>query len=151
MKLEKAGHDHLLTKWLKVIIFSLLMLAPLISVGTRCAYVVCNKNAYQSASITTPQIQESNTYNTNVVNNENDLIVGNIYQFNMVAINDIFTIYPQEIYILYNNNISTYSLGGYIDVYRDSLEIAIETANAENYLNNITNYDLYFVFDLLSE
>ena len=48
MKLEKITHDHLLTKWLKVIIFSLLMLAPLISVGVRCAYVVCNKNAYKS-------------------------------------------------------------------------------------------------------
>ena len=50
MKLEKITHDHLLTKWLKVIIFAILMLAPIFSVAIRCAYVVCNKNAYQSYS-----------------------------------------------------------------------------------------------------
>lgn len=42
-KLEK--HDHRLTSVLKVIIFSIVMLAPFFAVAVECLYVICNKNA----------------------------------------------------------------------------------------------------------
>lgn len=48
MKLNDIKHNHSLTDLLKILIFSILMLIPFIDVGIRCAYVVCNKNAYQS-------------------------------------------------------------------------------------------------------
>lgn len=78
MKLEKITHDHLLTKWLKVIIFSLLMLAPIFSIAVRCAYVVCNKNAYQSYS---NKIEIVDEYETNDVETLNDLVVGRAYTY----------------------------------------------------------------------
>lgn len=70
MKLEKITHDHLLTKWLKVIIFAILMLAPIFSVAVRCAYVVCNKNAYLS-------------YYGETINNHEDRLLTNLNQFEL--------------------------------------------------------------------
>lgn len=69
MKIKDVKHDHSLTDLLKVSIFSLLMLAPMINVGVRCAYVTCNKNAYQSASMVN-EIQATTEY---------PLVVGNTY------------------------------------------------------------------------
>lgn len=48
MKLSELKHNHSLTDLLKILIFSILMLTPLLSVACRCMYVICNKNAYQS-------------------------------------------------------------------------------------------------------
>lgn len=48
MKLSELKHNHSLTDLLKILLFAILMLAPIFSVAVRCAYVVCNKNAYQS-------------------------------------------------------------------------------------------------------
>lgn len=50
MKIQEIKHNHSLTELLKVLLFALIMLAPIASVATRCLYVVCNKNAYQSYS-----------------------------------------------------------------------------------------------------
>lgn len=50
MKLNDVKHNHSLTDLLKVILFALMMLLPFLDVGTRCAYVIANKNAYQSYS-----------------------------------------------------------------------------------------------------
>ena len=48
MKLSNLKHNHSLTDLLKILIFAILMLAPIGAVATRCMYVICNKNAYQS-------------------------------------------------------------------------------------------------------
>ena len=49
----KVGeHNHKLTDLLKVFIFSIIMLAPLIAVATKCAYVICNRNAFESYTST---------------------------------------------------------------------------------------------------
>lgn len=55
MKLTDLKHDHSLTDLLKVSLFSILMLAPVISVGVRCGYVMINKNAKDSYSETNVQ------------------------------------------------------------------------------------------------
>lgn len=52
MKLKEIKHNHTLTDILKVFIFALIMLAPIAMIGTKCLYVICNKNAYQSYSQT---------------------------------------------------------------------------------------------------
>lgn len=44
----KNKHNHALTQWLKVGIFSLLMLAPLIASVSQWIYAICNKNAKDS-------------------------------------------------------------------------------------------------------
>lgn len=44
----KGKHDHALTSWLKVIIFSLLMIAPLFASISQWIYVSFNKNAKDS-------------------------------------------------------------------------------------------------------
>jgi len=47
-KLKKEKHNHKLTDLLKVAIFSIVMMAPFISIGSKMAYVTFNKNAYES-------------------------------------------------------------------------------------------------------
>ena len=41
----KLEHDHKGTQILKVVIFSIIMLAPFLAVLTECLYMICNKNA----------------------------------------------------------------------------------------------------------
>lgn len=60
MKIGK--HDHKLTDLLKVGIFSILMLAPMIAIGVKCAYVVVNKNAYLNYSGQENEIYEHVDY-----------------------------------------------------------------------------------------
>lgn len=76
MKLEQVAHKHTLTGILKVLLFALLMLAPIFSVASRCLYVICNKNAYQSYS---GQNVEDTTYTRTDINNlkVNDLVYYN--------------------------------------------------------------------------
>ena len=76
MKLNDIKHNHSLTDLLKILIFSILMMIPFIDVGTRCLYVICNKNAYQSYS-------DSNLIQTNTIpTNYTQIIENNVVQFN---------------------------------------------------------------------
>ena len=86
MKLKELKHNHSLTDLLKVLIFSILMITPLLSVATRCLYVICNKNAYQSAEIqsTYETYNIEYEYTSNEVNNVNDLVDNNIYMLDKV-------------------------------------------------------------------
>lgn len=52
MKIADVKHNHSLTDLLKILLFTILMLAPIGMVATRCLYVIANKNAYQSYSET---------------------------------------------------------------------------------------------------
>lgn len=61
MKLEKLDHKHALTSWLKVILFALLMLAPMFSIATRCLYVIVNKNAKDSYSAKDEKLSLTNS------------------------------------------------------------------------------------------
>lgn len=63
MKIEKPKHDHKLTDLLKVCIFSLLMLAPLIASCSQWIYATINKNAYQSYSGTQTQFVQQKVNN----------------------------------------------------------------------------------------
>lgn len=80
MKLEQVAHKHTLTGILKVLLFALLMLAPIFSVASRCLYVICNKNAYQSYS---GQTSYNINYKYESDNLEDGAIVGHIYQLNL--------------------------------------------------------------------
>ena len=146
-ELEKK-HDHKLTECLKVIIFSLLMLAPLFASISQMIYVSFNKNAYQSYSGTTTQIVENGyQYNTNVVNDETDLIADNIYEFRMNHVNDKFSLYFLNLYIFNDDRLLLYcNDGGYIDVYNEKLELAYGITNLEYYLTNINNLTVYFTY-----
>lgn len=74
MKINDIKHNHSLTDLLKVGIFSILMCAPLIAIGSTCAYAIVNKNAYQSYS--------GNTLKTNnYINDKDKLIFDEIYTF----------------------------------------------------------------------
>lgn len=77
MKINDVKHNHSLTDLLKVLLFALLMLAPIGSVATRCLYVVCNKNAYQSYS-------ETSTMTTTLISENAQSIVGNNYMINLI-------------------------------------------------------------------
>lgn len=74
MKIGELKHNHSLTDLLKVLLFALLMLAPIGSVLTRSLYVICNKNAYQSYS-------EVETSTTSIMNDGDALNVGLQYTF----------------------------------------------------------------------
>lgn len=113
MKLEQVAHKHTLTGILKVLLFALLMLAPIFSVASRCLYVICNKNAYQSYSGITYENEYLNTINVPLndiyftFNNENsfynserkeltftnlEYINGNLNNNQINTINDNLTI-----------------------------------------------------------
>lgn len=81
MKISEIKHNHSLTDLLKILLFSILMLAPFTSVAVRSLYVICNKNAYQSYSNTT----EVKTYLNY------DSVIGNTYIMNWVDNNNGMT------------------------------------------------------------
>lgn len=94
----KNKHDHALTKWLKVIIFSMLMVAPLLASVSQWIYVCCNRHAKESYSAKFIETkQEINNIST-FVQNENyylqpDITTtgGNVlsytYNYNLININ----------------------------------------------------------------
>ena len=61
------------------IILGLLLLMPFLSIFARSAYVVVNKNAYQSYSGTTSQQVAIPMYNTNELQSYDDFVVNNYY------------------------------------------------------------------------
>lgn len=44
-KLKKQKHDHKITDYLKVGIFAIVLLAPILAVAVECLYIIVNKNA----------------------------------------------------------------------------------------------------------
>ena len=68
MKVKELKHNHSLTDLLKIILFSILMLLPFLAVGTRCLYVICNKNAYQSYSNKNMMSSNTTLTSTNMLN-----------------------------------------------------------------------------------
>lgn len=115
-KLKVGKHDHKLTNWLKVIIFGCVMLAPVFSVVSKCLYVACNKNAFQSYSDKSYTIQNKIT-----LTNLTDVI--NTQQYTLNTSNVDFTgTYNQTSYLIeYEqanwttpNNAKYFTIGGSI-------------------------------------
>ena len=80
MKLETEKHNHKLTNLLKVSIFATLMLTPFLYVGTKCAYVVCNKNAYESYSGLNQNTQSNiSLNNVSDIDYSKNYYIGNSY------------------------------------------------------------------------
>lgn len=114
MEKLKGKHDHKLTDLLKVLIFAIIMLAPIFAVASKCLYVACNKNAKDSYSGTTTQIVEK-TLQTNQVASYDDLIVGNVYKLKFYNnaldewfYNDIGDIYFDFAYYFYSIDMSDF-------------------------------------------
>lgn len=89
MKIEELKHNHSLTDLLKILLFAILMLAPALSVGTRCLYVIANKNAYQSYS-------DVSSMETTLISDNSQVIENNNYMINLL---DSGNNYSNEIYI----------------------------------------------------
>ena len=151
MKLEKLDHKHALTSWLKVILFALLMLAPMFSIAVRCLYVVSNKNAKDSYS------GKDTQYTQTIINNKNELIINNVYHFDssvsftnttqensrLIGIADLSNIYST------NTQLHTYlPQASFINFYYSSTnkQLYLYDENesvlySSNITNNITQFD----------
>lgn len=81
--MKKIKHDHKGTKLLKLGIFASLMLAPLLAIAFKCAYVTFNKNAKDSYSgnTNTQEVEYTN------IDSVSDFEVGKRYNFNNYNIN----------------------------------------------------------------
>lgn len=163
MKVDKIKHNHSLTKLLKVFIFSIVMLIPAFSVASRCLYVICNKNAYQSYSGTQQGTlyERSNKYNSNEVNSANDLVIDNIYQpidmLDTTSFDNEGAFYV-DLYLIdgeINNTVADSVLEETSDLfYNTQIYISIEHVlnNNDNYTTiklNAFNGDGYLQIDLL--
>lgn len=72
MKISDVKHNHSLTDLLKILLFTILMLAPVGMVATRCLYVIVNKNANKSYS-------DNWIQSTTQLNNSSQNMVGATY------------------------------------------------------------------------
>lgn len=110
MKINEIKHNHSLTDLLKVILFSILMILPFLSVATRCLYVICNKNAKDSYS----NYVETITTNVSLTST---LVEGQTYTVNPIFYKEstTTTYYEvlnnqtniKELYFPNNNNFTT--------------------------------------------
>lgn len=98
MKINDIKHNHSLTDLLKVGIFSILMCAPLIAIGTTCAYAIVNKNAVESYGdkyvTTTQTLTNTNQFveNQNIIANYKEVtgettVYGAYIKYNSISIN----------------------------------------------------------------
>lgn len=152
MEKLKEKHNHKLTDLLKVAMFSLVMLAPFLSIGVRCGYVMWNKNAKDSYS---GSYGINYKYETNEVNNISDLKVGNVYTLNYDYDNIDSTYYvvtatminaPRNNFMV---NINDFNNGGYITIVINNQQIYFYLNDVNN--QYITSYtvpynDIDFVF-----
>lgn len=164
MKIEKPRHDHKLTDLLKVCIFSLLMLAPLVASCSQWIYATINKNAYQSYSGTQSYTSATPVYQTNEVNSFEDLVQNNYYELHFtttITFNDDLQPSNKVLQILsdYGNNVmniinvSTNSDGdsliyilnniqyGEIDYLLSYNEIIDNTSSITRHYYELFNYD----------
>lgn len=128
---KKLKHDHTLTSILKFAIFSLIMLAPIFSVASRCLYVICNKNAKDSYSG-----KQNDVYETSIT--MSDVRLNNIYHFSSVP-TYTETSNQSSGYIIYENitNIETTNL---------TLKNALETGYSFQYYARVDQRQIY-VYD----
>ena len=82
MEKLKAPHDHSLTDILKVCIFGLMLILPLLVYSPTAFYYGFNEHATEQTTMIEGGYEVRNKYETNEVNNENDLVLGNIYHLN---------------------------------------------------------------------
>lgn len=155
-KIKIKKHDHRLTDLLKVSIFSLVMMAPVAAIGVTCAYVVCNKNAYQSYYGQT--INEKNYQQiTNFVQNEdyyflssndnnNQSVGGNNPQFTFQSI-EVISSLPNLNTTDYNKVINSNNGFLYFNSGTNARTIALRQ-DEENYIYlNLSTNILEFQFN----
>lgn len=131
MKITEEKHNHKLTNLLKVFIFSVLMCVPLLSVAVRCGYIMFNKNAYLNYSGSN-QTEIIYKYQSNEVNNSNDLIVNNIYKLNDFDENN----YSGQSYIEFSFKILN------DEIYFNGLENEYDYID-DNYIYSNLEYTMY--------
>lgn len=117
-KLPKIKHNHTLTDILKASIFSLVMMAPITAIGVTCAYVVCNKNAYQSYSGTNQNTES------------------------IIVVDDIETLDYSKTYKLGNSYLNTsVSATSSAYIYFDSVNVIYELSN-----KTLANVDRMYIY-----
>lgn len=77
MKIADVKHNHSLTDLLKILLFTILMLAPIGMVLSRCLYVIVNKNAKDSYS-------DTSAMTTTLISDNQQTITGNNYMINLL-------------------------------------------------------------------
>lgn len=123
MEKLKVKHDHNLTDIIKVGIFALFLILPILVFLPNCLYYGFNEHATNE---TTTQINYK--YQSNEVNTLDDLVVGNIYQLD-------------EIYLSYNNdfildiNIYSYNCTTEVMYYLSQNSTFIDAQFDRNYNN----------------
>ena len=167
MKDEKTKHNHKLTDLLKVCIFGLLMIAPLLASVSQMLYVTLNKNAKDSYYGETINKQENIFYKDLVVNEtyyinsaeqtppQQQNYINGRYYCNNVSINGNYEDYSNvtnfrlylnsggQIECLFYSDISTYfkynlTSSGYIVTFT-----YLSTTQSGNTLNP-NDYDLFY-------
>lgn len=125
---------------------------PIFAIGVKCMYVAFNKNAKDSYTEYTETEMLPVYYESNVVNNVNDIVVGNIYYY----ANNIDTLtyinYTQlELNIdLFKTQFSQYNDATRVVLYfnQSSVTLDIYRNNMESYLS-INSIPMYFIIENL--
>ena len=143
---KKTKHDHTLTNILKFAIFSVIMLAPIFSVASRCLYVICNKNAKDSYSVKLP-IDNINGANENYNFTASSLWLGiksNGELYNNSGLNANLS-YNANFDFKYNDNIffiwkfsNITNLNTKTSIYSESTTYQSNNTNTYKTINNIT-------------
>lgn len=145
-KLKKEKHNHKLTDILKFSIFGIVMIAPFLSVLARVMYVSCNKNAKDSYSgVNGYQINYK--YESNEVNDINDLIRGNIYT---ITLNEIPISIDRNLLGLSIYNMTSLEIFDITTTSSSNAQIVIEMRNTGITLRN-TNYTAIAGVNLTSD
>lgn len=137
MKIAEVKHNHSLTDLLKILLFTILMLAPVSMIATKCLYVICNKNAYESYSNNyVEKLTQVNS--TNLINEYAE------YQVNYSANNgNSATIYVNDTNLydyIDTNNKTIDSIAFVNETYaRINLNFTDSTSLRVNNWNDITN------------
>ena len=107
-KLSKNVHNHTFTDLLKVCVFALLLLLPGIMFLPSCFYYGFNEHATNTETTTI-----NYKYESNEVNSLDDLVVGNIYEFDLQryfdesTVHDYIDLYNIEAIVTYDNEVNS--------------------------------------------
>ena len=137
MEKLKVKHDHKLTDIIKVAIFALFLILPILVFLPNCLYYGFNEHATNTETTTI-----NYKYESNEVNSYDDFVLGNIYEVdNLYLTNDSFQfrlyIYKCSYLSLNGNGISTDDYGfEYFDINDASFVIDFD--------ENVSWFEIYF-------
>lgn len=146
MEKLKVKHDHKLTDILKVCMFSLFLILPILMFLPNALYYGCNKYASQERQITEGGYEIVDKYQTNEVNDIDDLVIGNLYHFSLPE--DVISDYISNVDNLRFTivNCTSYSFGNYLLEDTASYTNGSGTPYLELYISNRCETYVYVNF-----